>query len=263
MGSATREALAQARATLDSTDAVTLATGEALLVAARAINASPALRAVLADPVVEFDRKSTLIASIFGSLGEPAVTLLRGIAESRWSNPAQLIDGIEEIGIRAIARSTGGDAGIESELFEFSRVVSQNPSLELAIGSKLGDSESRVALVDALLSGEADPATVAIVHHLVQSPRGRRIGALLATAADIVADAAGAVVATITAADEPSAAQLDTLKSLITSQYGRTPRFNLIVDPELVGGLRVQVGDQVVDGSIAARLADLRLRLVG
>jgi F-type H+-transporting ATPase subunit delta len=263
VGSATREALAQAVAALAGTDGVTLSTGEQLLAAGRAIEGSLALRAVLADPAVETSRKSELVTGVFGSLDRVALELLRAIVESRWSTQPELLDGIEEVGIRAIAKAADDDARIETELFAFSQVVSSDAELELAIGSKLGDSADRVELVDTLLGPDASPATVAIVRHLVQSPRGRRIGELLSRAADIVADAGGSIVGIVTAASEPTLAQLDRLRTLLAAQYGRTPHLNIIVDPRLVGGLRVQLGDEVIDGSIASRLAELRLRLAG
>ena len=263
MGSATRGALARATTALDAASGVSLATGEQLLAAGRAIESSAQLRAVLSDPAVESSRKSALIAQIFGTLDPVASSLLGEIAESRWSSQDELLDGIEEVGIRAIARSAGEDAGIEAELFAFSRAVSSDPELELAVGSKLSDAAGRASLVASLLKGKASEATVAILTHLVQSPRGRRIGGLVAHAADIVADAAGSVVATVTAATEPTPAQLDRLIASLATQYGRAPRVNLIIDPDLVGGLRVQLGDEVIDGSLATRIAELRLRLAG
>jgi len=263
VGSATRESLLKAKAALADASNVTPSTGEDLLAAGRAIEGSTGLRAVLADPTVEAERTSALLGNIFGSLDPVALTLLNGIVESRWSDQAQLIDSIEEIGIRAIVRAAGDGATIESELFGFSQVVSSDAELELAIGSKLGDPANRAALVDALLAGKSSEATLLIVRHLVQSPRGRRIGKLLASAADIVADAAGAVVVTVTASVEPSSAQLGRIRTLLGAQYGRTPFLNLILDPDLVGGLRVQLGDEVIDGSVAARFADFRLRLAG
>jgi F-type H+-transporting ATPase subunit delta len=268
VGSATRGALARATTALDAASGVSLSTGEQLLSAGRAIEGSAQLRAVLSDPAVETSRKSALIAEIFGTLDPVAATLLGEIAESRWSNQDELLDGIEEVGIRAIASSAaagaaGNDAGIEAELFAFSRAVSSDPELELAVGSKLSDPAGRVALVESLLAGKASAATVSIIKHLVQSPRGRRIGGLVAHAADIVADAAGSVVATVTAAQQPTDAQLERLVASLATQYGRAPRVNLIIDPDLVGGLRVQLGDEVIDGSLATRLAELRLRLAG
>lgn len=263
MGSASREALEAAKQQLAAANGVTLATGEQLLAAGRAIESSVQLRSALADPSVEASRKSALLASIFGSLDGAASQLLDGIVASRWSSQAELLDGIEVIGIRAIAVAAGPDAGIEGELFAFGRTISSDNELELAVSSKLGSPDAKAALVRQLLGDQAQPSTIAIVSHLVQSPRGRRIGGLLAGAADVVADAGGAVVATVTSAVVPSAAQLAALEKTMGARYGRALRINLIIDPTIVGGLRVQIGDDVIDGSIASRLADLRITLAG
>ena len=262
MGSASRVALEAAKEALASAKGVTRETGEQLLSAGRDIDGSSQLRALLADPSIEAAEKNALIARIFSSLDPSAAALLGSLTSARWSNSDQLIDGIEQVGIRAIADSSSG-ATIESELFAFSRAVSSDPELELAVGSKLGDSAAKAALVDTLLGKKADAGTVAIVRHLVQSPRGRRIGALLSGAAETVADASGGVVANVTAAAPLSAAQLEKLTAALTSQYGREPRVAVKVDPSVIGGLRIQVGDDVVDGTIASRLTELRLQLAG
>lgn len=261
MGSASRVALEAAKKALASATGVTLTTGEHLLSAGRDIAGSSQLRALLADPSVAAAEKSALIARIFGSIDPAAAKLLGALAASRWSDPDELIDGIEQVGIRAIADSS--DASIESELFAFSRAVSSDPELELAVGSKLGDPAEKAALVDRLLGGKAAPGTLAIIRHLVQSPRGRRIGRLLSTAAETVADASGGIVATVTAAAPLTAAQLQKLSSTLQQQYGREPRVAVRIDPAVIGGLRVQVGDDVIDGTVASRLTELRLQLAG
>lgn len=262
MGSATREALASARAALDAESKVQLAAGEQLLGAGRAIAGSPQLRAVLADPSVEPAEKSALVGRIFGSLDPVAARLLSGIAASRWSNQDELVDGIEEIGIRAVAAAVG-DAGLEGELFAVGRIIASDAELELALGSKLGDPAAKAAIVDELLASKIHEATLVILRHLVQSPRGRRVGELVAGAARILADANGRLVARVTAAAPLAAAQRERLERAIAAQYGREARIDLVVDPEILGGLRVQVGDEVVDGTVAARLNDLRLQLAG
>ncbi len=263
MGSASREALAAATRTLAAAQGVSLASGEQLLAAGRAIESSGQLRSVLADPATSADRKAALLGTIFGALDPVASQVLSSAVAARWSAPAELVDGIEQLGIRAIAVAAGPNAGLEAELFAFAGAVASDHELELAVGSKLGAPEAKAALVDRLLAGKAQPATVAIVRHLVQSPRGRRIGQLLAGAADIIADAHGALVATVTSAVAPSPAQLADLETTLGARYGRALRINLIIDPTIVGGLRVQIGDDVIDGTVAARLADLRIRLAG
>jgi F-type H+-transporting ATPase subunit delta len=263
MGSASRAALEAAKSALASATGVTRGTGEQLLSAGRDIAGSSQLRALLADPSVEVAEKTGLIGRIFSSLDATSAALLSALVGARWSNSDQLIDGIEQVGIRAIAMAAPDDADIEGELFEFARAVSSDPELELAVGSKLGDAAGKASLVDTLLKGKADPGTLSIVRHLVQTPRGRRIGELLSLAAETVADASGGIVANVTAAAPLTDAQLETLAATLKTQYGREPRIAVRIDPAVIGGLRVQVGDDVIDGTIASRLSELRLQLAG
>lgn len=262
MGSASRVALATAVTALSAEKGVTRATGEQLLSAGRDIAGSPQLRSLLVDPSVEPAQKAKLIGTIFSTLDAAATRLLAGLTTARWSNADELVDGIEQIGIRAIAASSDG-AAIESDLFAFARAVTSDNVLELAVGSTLSDPLQKAALAERLLAGKAHDGSVAIVRHLVQSPRGRRIGELLQSAAETVADASGGIVATVTAAAPLTDAQLTQLTSTLTTQYGREPRIALRIDPSVIGGLRVQIGEDVIDGTVAARLADLRLQLAG
>jgi F-type H+-transporting ATPase subunit delta len=267
MGSATRVALASATTTLGTIGttggdgSVDLATGEQLLNAALVVGGSPQLRAALADDSAEADNKRSIVAAVFGAYTQAARAVLDTLVVGRWSSEEDLVAGIEELGIRALADSAAKTVSIEAELFSFGAAVSSNAELELALGSKLGSAEGRVALVDALLDNKASKQTVAIVGALVSQPRGRRIGELLRFAANVVADQAGLAIATVTVAKPIAAAQLDRLVKGLSATYGTGLRVNQVVDPRILGGIRVQVGDDVIDGSIATRLSDLRLQL--
>lgn len=264
MGSATREALAAARQTLGAAGGKDgLTTGGQLFEAARVIGDSAQLRSALADPSAPADDKTKVIAAIFGGIGAPARSLLSAIVGERWSSQDDLLAGIEEIAIRAIAASAAKGASIVDELFAFGTAVSSDAGLELAVGSKLGSPAAKSALVHALLGSKASAQTAAILDHLVQQPRGRRIAELLRTASSIVADQDGLSIATVSAAVALSPAQLDRLRAGLSKTYGRDLMLNLVVDPAIIGGLRVQVGDDVIDGSVATRLTQLRLQLAG
>ena len=261
MGSATREAVADLRSALDRLDGVDLATAEELFSAGRIIGDSAQLRNVFADNGVDPKDKSNVVGRIFGrSLGVPAITLLDAAVSRRWSSQQDLLAGIEELGLRAAAVSAGSDANIEAELFTFGAAVSSNSELELAVGSKRGDDRSKTALVETLLGG-ATPQTRAIVGHLVQQPRGRRIGELLRHAAAVVADESNLAVATVTTARTLDDAQRRRLESSLAARYGRNIKVNQVLDPAVIGGLRVQIGDDVIDGSVATKITDLRLQL--
>lgn len=263
MGSASREALRTAVDQLVVTSGVTVATGEQLLTVCRAVDDSAQLRGILADPAVAPSDKSRLVAQIFPGISSTATKLVDTIVSSRWSSGDELVDGLEQLGIRAIAQGDSHSAVIESELFDFARITANDAPLELALGSKLTDPKGKAAIVRQLIGAKAHPGTVAIVEHLVSSPRGRRIGEMLAGAADIVAAAGARRIATVTSAAPLSAAQQKRLADALTKQYGSDIQLQLVVDPSVVGGARVQVGDDVIDGTIASRLADLKLQLAG
>jgi F-type H+-transporting ATPase subunit delta len=264
MGSATREAISAARDALASLgDADGLVTGEQLFEAARVIGESAQLRSALADPSAAPKDKAAVVEQIFSSLSPATRKLLSTIVSARWSTHDDLLAGIEEIGIRAAASSAPADVSIEAELFAFEVAVSSNAELELAVGSKLGSNEAKSALVRRLLEGKASAQTLAIVDHLVQQPRGRRIGELVRYAASIVADQAGLAIATVITAAPISSAQLDRLRAGLAKSYGRDLRFNLVIDPSIIGGIRVQIGDDVIDGSVSTRINELRLKLAG
>ncbi|GAB2521090.1 F0F1 ATP synthase subunit delta [Paramicrobacterium agarici] len=264
MGSATREALAQAVDALGAVSgSVDLATAASLLDAGRVIDGSAQLRTLIADPAESADTKTKALARVFGDqVNETVSSLLETTARARWSSADDLVAGIEELGVRAAALGSS-DAPIESELFQFGEVVTNNAELELALSSKLGDPERKADVVTRLLSGKASEATVIIVSRLIQQPRGRRIGKLLRDAASVVADQRGRTVATVTSASPLSGAQLDRLRERLSASYGRDITFNLVVDPALIGGMRIQAGDDVIDASISSRLGDLKLKLAG
>lgn len=265
MGSATREASALTRAALAATAGkADLATGESLFLAGRVIGDSLQLLSALADGSADEAAKVALVKAVFGSTVTPvALTLLTAAASARWSSNTDLLAGIEDLGLRATAASVAKPGTIEAELFAFGTAVSSDDELELALASKLGRVDAKVSLVEALLAGKVSAQTLAIVRHLVQQPRGRRIGELLRYAAGVVADQAGTTIATVTSASRLAPAQLARLQKSLSARYGRELTINQVLDLGVVGGLRVQIGDDVIDGSISTRLSDLRLQLAG
>jgi len=259
MGSASREALATAKAALARPSE---RMGEELLLASRAIAGSAQLRSVLADPGVPEADKGRILSRIFAAFDAGTIKMLGTLTAERWSRGSEFVAGVEELGLRALAASAPAGVNIERELFTFETAVRSNAELELAVSSKLGDPESKVTLVNRLLTG-ASNATRIIVAHVVRLPRGRRIGETLRTTAGIVADQAGLGIATVRTARPLSAQQLTRLEQALSVRYGRKLSINEVVDETLVGGVRISIGDDVIDGSVATRLADLRLQLVG
>lgn len=263
MGSATTQALATTTKALAATPGVDLDVAGELFAAARAVGDSSQLSGALADSSAPIGARRQVVAAVFGKAVNPATaSLLTTVVEQRWSSASDLVDAIEELAVRAAAVAEPS-ADVEDELFRFSRTVAENPELELALGSRLGDASAKGALVETLIGTRVSRATTLIASSLVQQPRERRVRRLLSRAVRLVADERGRKVATVFAASPLSDAQSERLASALSQRYGTRVSLNTVVDPTVVGGVRVQIADDVIDASVSSRLADLRQRLAG
>lgn len=262
MGAATRTSTGTAVDALAAIKRPAADLGEQLLSAARAVASSNPLIQVLADPGVPAEQRAALAQKAVGAnLSAQARSLLGVVAGSRWSSQKDLVGAIEEIGIRALAAPRAAD-GLESELFTVQEAITSDGPLELALGGQSTPLAVRLALVDTLLK-DAKPATRAIVRHVVQLPRGRKPVEALDRARDLVASARDQILAVVETARPLTANQSATLAARLEAGYGRKIALNEVIVPALVAGVRITVGDDVIDGTVRARLDDLRLQLAG
>ena len=98
---------------------------------------------------------------------------------------------------------------------------------------------------------------------MVSYPRGRRFSTSLRDAARIAADQLGNTLAQVTTAAPLDATRAERLRQALSKIAGRSVKITTSTDPSLVGGIRVQIADEVIDGSVRTRLEDLRLQLAG
>lgn len=263
MGSATTQAVAASTAALDAAWGVDLGVARELFAAARALGDSSQLAGALADSAASVEARSKVVADVFGPVLSPAAAQLITVAATQsWSAASDLVDGIEELAVRAAAKAAP-DADIEGELFAFSRVVAANPELELALGSRMGGAEAKGQLVESLLAGRAGDAAILVAASLVRQPRERRVRDLLSRGMRLAASQHGRTVATVYSAVALGAHQQQRLTAALSARYDTQVSLNTVVEPALIGGLRVQIADDVIDGSVSTRLTELRHSLAG
>jgi F-type H+-transporting ATPase subunit delta len=263
MGSATTQAVAATTAALGAASAVDLGVARELFAAARVLGDSPQLSGALADSAAAPEARAKVVTDLFGAAFSPVtIGLLTTAVQHSWSASADLVDGIEELAVRAAAKASP-DADVEAELFAFSRTVADNPELELALGSRIGDSAAKGELVSSLLTGRVSEAGELIAASLIRQPRERRVRELLTRGMRFAAAERGRVVATVSSAVALNAAQEKRLAVALSNKYGTEVTINTVIDPTTIGGLRVQVADDVIDGTVSTRLGELRQRLAG
>lgn len=262
MGSATTQALAATTSALTAASGVDLGVSRELFAAARALVESPQLSGALSDASAPAAARQQVVTDVFGDFGPTTRSVLSTAVAQRWSSADDLVSGIEEAAIRAAAIADPG-VDLEGELFSVARTVATNPELELALGSRLGDPSAKGALMQSLLDGRASEAAVLVTSSLVQLPRERRVRSMLSHALRVVAEQRGRTVATVYAAAVPTPEQQTRLSQTLSARYGTEVSLNVVVDPSVVGGIRIEIGDDVIDATVSSRLGELRQRLAG
>ncbi|MDE0573883.1 F0F1 ATP synthase subunit delta [Demequina sp. B12] len=251
-------------ATAAGEDGITIA--EHLFVVVDALDTSGSLRRALTDPARPGKDKASLVTQLFGSLDQRAVDAVSAFASSRWSDEADLAESIEDAGEMALfaySDNKGTLQNVEDELFRVERLLEGHRELLTAMSNRSATKEQRLNLLEETFGSKLHPTTHALLARVVAVPRGRRLVPAIKELLAQAAERRGRTVASVTSAVELSAAQRTRLASILASAYGREVQINVAVDPEVLGGIRVQVGSEVVDGTIISKLDDARRRLVG
>lgn len=271
MNGASREALASARERLDaltdntSVDAAKLA--EELAAVTALLDREVSLRRVLTDPAQAGEAKAELAGRLLGSqVGGETADLVSGMVRSRWSRSRDLVDAIEELASIAdlvAAQRTGALDDVEDELFRFSRIVTSSTELRAALTDRVATGSAKAELLARLLGGRANPVTERLVVRLVAQPRGRSLESGLTALSKLAADRRNRMVAVVTTAVPLSDGQKQRLGAALAKLYGRQVHLNLDVDPAVLGGVLVRIGDEVIDGTTADRLEEATRRMAG
>jgi F-type H+-transporting ATPase subunit delta len=203
-------------------------------------------------------------ALLHGKIGEPAETLVAATARARWASSGDMTDALEQLAMEAYAISAQEQGQLddtEDELFRFSRVVATEPELRAALSEPSVPDQPKRDLLDSLLAGKVTPVTLQLVTEVSLHPRGRALVASLDTCTRIAAQRRRRLIAVVRSARALSAAQRRRLGGALAGIYGHEVYINVVIDPTVVGGLTVQVGGELIDGSVASRLGDLRRKL--
>jgi F-type H+-transporting ATPase subunit delta len=254
----------QPRATSDTE---LLALADELFAVARLLDGQLTLRRALTDPAGSADDRAALVGRLFGSrLSAEAVAVLEGMARLRWSHPIDLVDATMELATEAslnAAEARGELESVEDELFRFGRIVGGNRELARILNDRTAPAEGKTALLDRLLSGRVSPVTEQLLRNVLNGPHAGSAEQAIERLSEVASRRRGQSVARVTSAVALTPTQEQRLTDVLARLYGRPVALQVTVDPSVLGGLIVQVGDEVIDGSIAHRLEAAGRRLAG
>jgi F-type H+-transporting ATPase subunit delta len=157
-----------------------------------------------------------------------------------------------------VARVEGYLAEVEDELFRFARTLEANDQLRSTLSDEAIPAARRIGVVEDLLGGKASPVTTNLVAFVVGAGRARQLPAIIERLVDRAANAKDSVVGQVRSAVPLTEEQVSRLADALGKATGKRVEVKVIIDPSVLGGLIAQVGDTVIDGSIRARLDQLR-----
>ncbi|OMC45631.1 F0F1 ATP synthase subunit B/delta [Mycobacterium sp. IS-2888] len=204
---------------------------------------------------------------VSGKVGDATLDVLRLAVSEHWSANSDLVDAIEHVSRQAlleVAEREDRVDDVEDQLFRFSRILEAQPRLGILLGDYAAPAEGRVALLRKVLdsaSGRVTPIARALLTQTVELLRGQPAEEAMKLLAEVAVARRGEIVAQVSAAAELSDAQRTRLTEVLSRIYGHPVTVHLQIDAELLGGLLIAVADEVIDGTLASRLAAAKAQL--
>ena len=251
---------------VENSDGDLAAIGNELFAVAAALDHTPAVRRILTDPSTEADARAGVAASVLGDkVSAATLAVVDAAAHGRWTGGRALADAIEVAGVAAhvaAADRAGSLDQVETEMFEAQRIVDGERELRATVSDRTIPADRKAALIETIFEGKVAPATLALLRQAGACRTGS-FDHVLEDFADEVAARRGRSLAEVRTATALSEGELEHLREALSRKYGKEVHLNTIVDPTIVGGLKVSIGDDVIDGTIAGRLEDARRQLAG
>jgi len=238
--------------------------GGELFTVARLLRDEPSLRRVATDVSLAAEPKQGLVRQVLeGKVDGATLDVVAKAAGLRWTASRDLPDALERLGELAVVASVGDQTDrLADEVFGLSRMVTTAPELRDALSNPGRSRADKERLLDDLLGDKVLPATLALAKQALAGTY-RTVTAALEHYRTVAAQAQGEYVATVRVVAPLGDGDRQRLTAALSRQYGREIHVNEIVDPAVLGGLRVEIGDDVIDGTVSSRLDDARRKLAG
>lgn len=227
----------------------------------------PILRRTLSEATTDVEHRAGVLSSLLsGKIGTPAATMVDFTVRQSWATGRDLADGFIRLGRTAMflrAERSGELDDVEDQLFRFGRILDGAPALSVILDDPTTTGAARASLVTGLLAGRAHSLTSDLLEQLARNPGNRSFSHGVGEIVTQAAERKDKVVATVQSATDLTVEQTNRLTAALARIYARPVSVHVVVEPALGGGIRIRVGDEVIDGSVAGRLDDLRRRMAG
>ena len=237
--------------------------GNELFTITNALDHNIQLERALTDPSRPVEDKVAVVKTLIGDQAHPLVMeIMSDLVSRRWSRVSDIANAVEDFGVDGMmyyADHTNTTLQVSVELAELHSALLNLPVVRTKLYDATVSSEARVKLLYSLI-GDADftKVTKRLAEHATCNLRNRRYLQTIQWLINKFSRHMGESMVTVTTATPLSKEQVEKLIAIYSAKTGHPVHINSVVDPTVMGGMRIQVGDEVTDNTVVAQLQHLQ-----
>ena len=237
--------------------------GNELFTITSALDHNIQLERALTDPSRPVEDKAAVVKTLIGDQAHPLVMeIMSDLVSRRWSRVSDIANAVEDFGVDGMmyyADYTNTTLQVSIELAELHSALLNLPVVRTKLYDATVSSEARVKLLYSLI-GDADftKVTKRLAEHATCNLRNRRYLQTIQWLINKFSRHMGESMVTVTTATPLSKEQVEKLIAIYSAKTGHPVHINSVVDPTVLGGMRIQVGDEVTDNTVVAQLQHLQ-----
>ena len=237
--------------------------GNELFTITSALDHNIQLERALTDPSRPVEDKVAVVKTLIGDQAHPLVMeIMSDLVSRRWSRVSDIANAVEDFGVDGMmyyADYTNTTLQVSIELAELHSALLNLPVVRAKLYDATVSSEARVKLLYSLI-GDADftKVTKRLAEHATCNLRNRRYLQTIQWLINKFSRHMGESMVTVTTATPLSKEQVEKLVAIYTAKTGHSVHINSVVDPTVMGGMRIQVCDEVTDNTVVAQLQHLQ-----
>lgn len=240
--------------------------GNELFTITSALDHNIQLERALTDPSRPVEDKVAVVKTLIGDQAHPLVMeIMSDLVSRRWSRVSDIANAVEDFGVDGMmyyADYTNTTLQVSIELAELHSALLNLPVVRTKLYDATVSSEARVKLLYSLI-GDTDftKVTKRLAEHATCNLRNRRYLQTIQWLINKFSRHMGESMVTVTTATPLSKEQVEKLIAIYSAKTGHPVHINSVVDPTVMGGMRIQVGDEVTDNTVVAQLQNLHRKV--
>lgn len=221
------------------------------------------LERALTDPSRPVEDKVAVVKTLIGDDAHPlTVEIMSDLVARRWSRVSDIANAAEDFGVDGMmhyADHTNATLQVSIELAQLHSALLNLPVVRSKLYDATVPAEARIKLLYSLI-GNADfnVVTKRLAEHATCNLRNRRYLQTIQWLINKFSRHMGESMVTVTTATPLSKEQVKKLVAIYSAKTGHPVHINSVVDPTVLGGMRIQVGDEVTDNTVVAQLQHLQ-----